>query len=164
MQCPTCGFENMPGNDGCARCGTSLRLSTTTMDVNPPRAGKAAKTWRRLGKPVMRIQMRRGRGRPAVMDFLVRARRRELPAYFRLWRLIVPGWTHFRDGQFKRGRLFFWGDLGSLLAGLVLFRSQLGLVFLGLAAGVHVVAMYDSLQEYLPAPPVVSRLNRAMIV
>src|SRR4051812_12976476 len=48
MQCSSCGFENMPGSDACGRCGSSLRLATMVMDVQPPRAGKITKKLRRV--------------------------------------------------------------------------------------------------------------------
>src|SRR5437773_1641201 len=46
MQCPSCRFENMPGLDSCGRCGTSLSVSTATLDVNPPRASRTMKGMR----------------------------------------------------------------------------------------------------------------------
>src|SRR5215213_6505561 len=42
MQCSSCGFENMPGSEACARCASSLSLATAVMDVHPPRAGRFA--------------------------------------------------------------------------------------------------------------------------
>ncbi len=36
MKCPSCQFENMPGQDRCARCRGSLKLGD--IDIEPPRA------------------------------------------------------------------------------------------------------------------------------
>ena len=47
MQCSNCQFQNMPGVQTCGRCGASLQLASLAIDVHPPRAGRAAKRWRR---------------------------------------------------------------------------------------------------------------------
>jgi len=38
MQCPSCGFENMPGREQCAACSTSLSAKSPAESVMPPRA------------------------------------------------------------------------------------------------------------------------------
>src|SRR3954452_19475404 len=46
MQCSNCQFENIPGSEACGRCGSSLRVGTLVMDVNPPRAPRWRKSVR----------------------------------------------------------------------------------------------------------------------
>ncbi len=38
MECPSCGFQNMPGIDRCAQCSTSLASRQASESVRPPRA------------------------------------------------------------------------------------------------------------------------------
>src|SRR5436190_4559022 len=130
MQCSSCGFENMPGSDDCCRCGTSMRLATAVMDVQPLRAGKVAKRLRRIvPAPRAYFGVRDGlkqgalsagaRGAAVTSPWLVKIKEEPIPAWPLLWRLLVPGWSHFYARQVWRGRLFLWGFVATLLPGLL---------------------------------------------
>src|SRR5277367_4638319 len=156
MQCPSCGFENMPGSEGCGRCGSSLRLSTATLDVNPPRAGKNAKFWRRLGRPVVRFQMQfQARKRTAPKPSLI-------PLNIML-PLFVPGLVQLRDGHRSRGRFLMGSYFAFLAIGVIFFGTSWGSIALGLAAAAHVGSVYDALQEHLP-PEILDVRRRTLAV
>src|SRR5437016_6009286 len=104
MQCVTCGFENMPGSDACGRCGTSMRLATAILDVQPPRAGRFRKKIRRI-LPVRKVYYGvRDRAENVPVPRLPRVSdldlprwnvRQELPPWSIAWRMVAPGWSHF---------------------------------------------------------------------
>src|ERR1700690_575411 len=96
MQCPSCGFENMPGSEGCARCGSSMRLTTLVLDVNPPRAGDLSGGVRRL-IAIRRWPVRLARrlndanaGANAAGENRLESAGSAAPL---LWRLPIPGWS-----------------------------------------------------------------------
>jgi len=143
MQCPSCEFQNMPGSGRCARCGGSLLLSTATINVHPPRAGRIARRMPRF----WRLKQAWGNfsliiGRPinyfsAAFD----------DANFDLstvWRLIVPGWATWYRGRPARGLIIFVAFLSLLLPGLALLGTGLGSVLLGLAFSVHIASGVDA--------------------
>ena len=147
MQCPSCRFENMPGLESCGRCGTSLSLSTVTIDVNPPRASKAAK---RLRKAVPRRLIYRARdlaseAHRVVTRSTVEDSRIPLPEPAILSRLIVPGWAHMHSGLAIRGSVFLAAYLPLLLLGLAGWGSGLASILLGLAFSVHASSVVDIL-------------------
>src|SRR5438477_12870721 len=123
MQCSSCGFENMPGSDTCGRCASSLRLATAVMDVHPPRAGHFAKRMRRA-LPLRRVYYSVRDGLPSLRpDCATDAARSifsNLLPWPLLWRLVIPGWSHFYAGQKIRGRLFLWGFLALFIPGMLL--------------------------------------------
>jgi hypothetical protein len=136
----------MPGNTGCVRCGTSLRLSELALAVQPPRASARAKRLRNW-IPTLRyfylvrdsLQQFSARWTPSIQRFIMVAR---LPAG--AWpRLIVPGWAHWYLGEGRRGFLFLLGWL--TLAGLTLltFGSALSAMFAGFMVAVHAGAATD---------------------
>jgi hypothetical protein len=149
----------MPGTEGCPRCGSSLRLSTMVMDVNPPRAGNWTKIRRRI-LPYDRFLRRaresaaRARANSAaaaqpVTDGVLNLFEQAIRALFQ-WRVIVPGWLHFRDGRTARGRVFLNTFLALLVPAILFFGTTLGSVFLGLAVGVHAAAALDQANYHLP--------------
>jgi signal peptidase I len=152
MQCRSCGFENMPGIESCARCTSPLGLATMTLDLHPPRARKWQKRVRRV--------MPKGKIRYAVRDRLRHAGADIAAARVRwggpmapramIWRSIIPGWTHFRAGQQHRARLFLWSYLACLLPGLLLIGTGMGSLLLGFAFSIHASAFADMLSQYLP--------------
>jgi hypothetical protein len=136
----------MPGSDACGRCGTSLRLATAVMDVQPPRAGKFTKKWRRA-VPVRKLYYNLRDGvENAPVPKLRRPRfefETDLPPWNVVWRMVVPGWPHFRAGHPVRGRLYLWSTLALLFMGLIGLGTSWGSVFLGLAFSVHTSAALD---------------------
>lgn len=96
-QCRSCQFHNMPGAAACGRCGASLLLAAAVINVYPPRAGKWAKTWRRLGIP-RRVRIMNSRWTSAAQRIGLEPEAR-LPQIGILSRMIVPGWSQLYAGQ-----------------------------------------------------------------
>ena len=134
MQCSNCQFQNMPGVQTCGRCGASLQLASLPIDVHPPRAGRAAKRWRRWFPidQVLEPLPRRGRRRAGRQE----GRSVGHPTCRRpvvLLRMIVPGWAQRYAGRTVRGRWISWCYLGLLLSGLLFLGTGWGWLLLGLA-------------------------------
>lgn len=137
----------MPGIDSCGRCGTVLNLGAVVIDVNPPRASRAAK---RLRKVVPRRAIYAARDTAAEAASILRGRvideaRVPLPEPAILARLGVPGWAHIHAGLILRGRAFLGAYLAFLWLGLFRWGSDLGPIFLGLAFSVHASSILDIL-------------------
>jgi signal peptidase I len=137
----------MPGLESCGRCGTSLGLSTATIDVSPPRASRAAKRVRQVVPRRLMYQARdlASEARRALTRSTVMDSRIPLPEPDILSRLIVPGWAHIRSGLVIRGRLFLGVYLTLLLLGLAQWGTGFGSFLLGLAFSVHASSMVDIL-------------------
>jgi hypothetical protein len=59
MQCFNCGFHNMPGSRGCARCGADFALATAAIDVQPPRASGSGRRMAGARAAIQRLAGRR---------------------------------------------------------------------------------------------------------
>jgi type IV secretory pathway protease TraF len=150
----------MPGSEGCPRCGSSLRVATAVMDVNPPRAGELTKLRRRLFPSFGRFTRRARAGvararmrsiaaaRPVAVGFLGLVEQ-ALRALFQ-WRVIVPGWLQYLDNRPARGRMFLAAFLILLVPTVLLFGTTWGSIFLGLAVGVHAASALDQMDYRLP--------------
>ena len=150
MQCSNCQFQNMPGVQNCGRCGASLQLASLPIDVHPPRAGSAAKRWRRWFPATLYWH----RFRAAVAGGLA-ARRAlgwpsDLPAPGLLLRMIVPGWAQRYAGRTTRGRWISWCYLGLLLSGLLFLGTGWGSLLLGLALALHAASIMDIVATSVP--------------
>jgi hypothetical protein len=147
MQCPSCHFQNMPGLGSCGRCGTSLTLATATIDVNPPRASRAARRVRRVvpTRLFFRARDAAGAASRAVTGSIVEDSRIPLPEPAILSRLIVPGWAHIHSGLPIRGWFFLGAYLPLLVFGLLRWGTFFGSVALGLAFSVHASSVMDIL-------------------
>src|ERR1700722_2874375 len=151
MQCPSCGFENMPGNEGCARCGTSLTLATAILDVNPPRASEFSKRVRRSIPQFLRANsVLRHLGRGAAERASSAVLRVKPKHWALIWRSIIPGWAHYYDHQERRGRMFLSAYLSLILSGILMYGTTLGAMSLGLGIAAHVMAIIDLLSRYKP--------------
>ncbi|MGO9109450.1 MAG: S26 family signal peptidase [Thermoguttaceae bacterium] len=143
MQCSNCQFQNMPGIQNCGRCGASLQLATSAIDVHPPRASSTAKRWRRWF-PVasfwsrFRAAVARSLAARRVLDWAS-----DLPASSLLLRMVVPGWAQWYSGRPIRGRWMLCGFLGLLLSGLLFIGTGLGSLLLGLALALHAASIMD---------------------
>jgi hypothetical protein len=145
MQCRNCRFENMPGAAACGRCGTSLGLATAVIDVHPPRAKpwrKRVRQWLPVRRAAVRVRDAADAGRRVAFGAAeeLRLPLMEGPV---VRRLIVPGWAHFYCGQRVRGWIFLACYLGLGLAGLLLWGTTAGSIFLGLAFSAHASAALD---------------------
>jgi type IV secretory pathway protease TraF len=155
MQCRNCRFQNMPGTELCGRCGTSLGLATAVFDVNPPRAGRWTKRFRRLvptGRAyyASRDAMTRPRFAATAAVNRIASHTPVFPPLAVMARMIVPGWSHFYVGQRWRGRIAMWGCLSCLVPGLFWFGTTAGSILIGLAFSVHSSAALDSFTQLTP--------------
>lgn len=155
MQCRNCRFQNMPGTEVCGRCGTSLGLAAAVFDVNPPRAGRWTKQFRRAfsaGPAYYRSRDAFTQARSGAVAAVYRAAPTvpALPPLAVMARLVVPGWSHFYTGHRWRGRIALWGWLLCLIPGLFWFGTTAGSIFLGLAFSVHSSAALDSFTQLTP--------------
>jgi hypothetical protein len=165
MQCPTCGFENMPGSAGCARCSSSLQIATMTMDVTPPRAASWSGRLRRL-LALGRHPVYAGR-RIADANAAANAAGAERMAEAGspgpiLWRMPIPGWPQLFMGQVWQAWFFFFLFLIPLLAGLFCWGTARGNFFLGAAFVIHQAALLDVLHQLRPDDAFSARIVRSI--
>jgi hypothetical protein len=150
MQCASCHFENMPGAAMCGRCGTSLQLATSAIDVYPPRASWWNRHVRRI-LPVSRARVRVAEWYDEVSRRGMRGIGAEDGTSEVVGRLLVPGWAHLRSGQRMRGRVFLLTWLGLLAGSVVMWGTMTGSLLIGLAFGLHTLAVSDILVQNPPA-------------
>src|SRR3954466_2168426 len=100
MQCPSCAFENIPGQASCGRCGTRLDLRTADIDITPPRAGKGSKALRAVvpRKGFYRVRDELSDAVRRTADHLEQDSFIPLPEPGLAVRLLVPGWAHAHQG------------------------------------------------------------------
>jgi hypothetical protein len=143
MQCNNCQFQNMPGIKTCGRCGASLTLATSSINVHPPRATPFMKRLRRWFPAVMYWR----RFRTAIAEGLTRPWRSvtlpDMPASPLFLRMVVPGWPQQYVGRTTRARWMFFGYVGLLLLGLLLVGTRPGVVLLGLAISIHAASITE---------------------
>jgi len=154
MQCPNCGFQNMPGSEVCARCSTSLQLAVVALDVHPPRAGKLAKQLRRVA-PI------RAASHKYVQhaDRIDRARR----IWALVWRLIVPGWAQWYRGRGRHGAMFLGAVLFFAAASVYNFGSALGDFCIAGLFTAHLWSIIDVFNDYFPKEEFGPRFARATL-
>ena len=148
MQCPGCGFHNIPGLTACGRCGSPLQVAASAVDVHPPRASRLAKRmrprWNFWGRRTLeRIRQGRESIGSAVREQLGDAMSGELPRLGALLRSIVPGWGHRYLGHTIRARVFAWAFVACFVLDLMLFGTTLGNVMLGITFAVHASSVLD---------------------
>lgn len=141
MQCPSCSFENMPGMEGCARCGAHMK-NDAVESFMPPRATVAQKIVRRIRRTAGGM-LARGKPDKAPATRAVEFRGKQTPSWFserfsalRLFinpDLTIPWW---KDSRVIAGLLNFIPGLGYLYLG----RLVRGLVFLVLSVGAFLLA------------------------
>jgi len=141
MQCSNCQFENMPGVVVCGRCGTSLQLAATKIDVHPPRASRAKKAWRRWF-PLISYWNRLRYSR-ALSAIRISGWPADLQRPGVLLRMIVPGWAQHAIGRYRRAYWMFFGYLAVLFYGLLYLGTAQGWGALGLAIAIHAAAILD---------------------
>ena len=167
MQCPNCGFQNMPGSEVCARCSTSLQLAAVAMDVHPPRARGAGAYRRRLAL----ARTRAINFGEQIRDFNERKREQAAERANRfgsswpiIWRLIIPGWAQWYTGQWWQGVFFFVLVLLLAIASIADFGSTNGTwCFAGLFT-VHLWSVLDVFNSFLAEDTFLRRRKRAFLV
>ncbi len=148
MQCVNCFFENLPGLERCGRCGASLRLCDSAVDVHPPRAPNSSwiggRVLRRLRWSMRRRIHRIGEAvalETAPMSSLVLPDR---SAFALLVRCIVPGWPQRFAGQRVRGRVMWVLYLATLVAAVLFAGTPTGGWLLGIALACHFASVVDA--------------------
>ena len=141
MQCSNCQFQNIPGVQACGRCGASLQLASSAIDVHPPRASRAAK-WRRRWFPITRY-WNRFRAARVFAGIRISGWPADLQRPGVLLRMIVPGWAQRCIGRSVRARWMFGCYLGLLLSALLFIGTALGWLLLGLALSLHAASILD---------------------
>ncbi len=144
MQCPICGFENMPEQNSCTRCRAKLKLPepVSPRELTPPRAGclrcfRPAAYWFNRAADCLPAKMPEGFARIFRGDT-------ELPgdSLAAMYFSICPGLGHLLAGRRRAAALafgvwllavvlaanFYYGIAGSLLAGLIV-SWHAGVVF-----------------------------------
>lgn len=131
----------MPGITHCGRCGTSLTLRTTTINVHPPRATPWAKTWRKTWI-AKRIRSFRESTRSVRLQWNI-GLPETLPSAALILRLVVPGWAQIYAGQQSLGRGLLFGYAFFILGAIVCFGSTASTFLLGMAFACHGMSVYD---------------------
>ncbi|GMU22169.1 MAG: hypothetical protein AMXMBFR13_22570 [Phycisphaerae bacterium] len=141
MQCPSCAFQNLPGQSQCARCGSMLAFAEVA--VCPYRASDRWARWRYW-----------------------RRRRREWPRWLRPMRdvlpssptmvvaSIVPGLGHMLGGRRRRGGILLAAWLLVLLL-WVLFLSWGWMLFGTVLLALHTFAISECFiwdEQAVPTP------------
>ncbi len=136
MQCPSCGFENMPGQKSCALCASSLVATPEQEGFLPPRAhhrtvAQRLRYWTnadtyasRSRLALARVKLQLGVSRPVVE-----------PEWWHVVLCIIPGVGHALLGRFWLGAIQF---LIALLS-VFLFASSPDSIAGGLGASVFVM-------------------------
>ena len=157
----------MPGADACGRCGSALRLAAMALDVRPPRAPR----WRKRLRSAVPLPPAyfeyRGRLRAALHGSgrMTRGLSADaLPPWRVVWRMIVPGWSHFRERYRARGHAFLWLFLAFLLPGLLYLGTTLGSFLLGMAFSVHAAAAAELFQIFRPLAGVRAQIVRSIVI
>lgn len=135
MRCQRCKFENIPGQKTCIKCGSALEVTSTAINVHPPRMPK----WKKPFRDVLR-SIRKGKAVPqdnAKSHLTPRAKEFFNDSFLGLFLSIIPGLAHWTQNRFREIRWYFLAWLILLLSGLFLYGSAAGYVCLGLAIGVH---------------------------
>jgi len=135
MRCQRCKFENIPGQKTCIKCGSALEVTSTAINVHPPRMPR----WKKPFRDVLR-SMRKGKAIPQIdakSHLTPRVKEFFNDSFLGLFLSIIPGLAHWTQNRFKEIRWYFLAWLILLLSGAFLYGSAAGYVCLGLAIGVH---------------------------
>jgi signal peptidase I len=135
MRCERCKFENIPGQKTCIKCGSTLEIKSTAINVHPPRMSK----WKKPFRDLQRL-IRRGKVVPQEnirLHYPPWIKEVFSDSFLGLFLSIIPGLAHFIQNRFREIRWYFLAWLVLLISGLFLYGSAAGFICLGLAVGVH---------------------------
>jgi len=151
MQCPSCGFENIPGSEQCCVCSALLSSRQSGETVFPPRA-RDRSFWQRVRwslttsagftRAVGRLQaLRRSLSNVEFRRRLSAARPQvNLHEIGLLLLSVIPGLGHvYVVGDVRRGRRILLGSLGALVLAMVAYRTILADV---LVYGIIALSMF----------------------
>lgn len=135
MRCQRCTFENIPGQKTCIKCGLTLEITATDIDVHPPRMSKWKKPFRgfvrflRKGKVVPQQELK--------LRYSTWFRALTSNSYAGLFLSVIPGLGHFIQKRFGEIKWYFLIWLVLLISGLFMYGSAAGFICIGLAVGLH---------------------------
>jgi len=146
VQCPACGFENMPNQEACARCRAQLKAAETLdpKDVRPPRAGILG-----FVRPAQYVVNRMIDCLPSRMSerlshLFVGGETLPGSAAAAIVLSVAPGLGHLLDGR-RRAALIAFAAWAVVVALAVNFYAGLaGGLLVGLVVGVHTSVMFDA--------------------
>ncbi len=152
MQCPSCGFQNLPNLETCARCNS--RLALDDVSVQPYRAQDRGRLWRRW-RHVYERDVQVGRRLRSLWTRLkaginyepIRQLGGGVPWWVRAgWVLasVLPGLGQRLSGRAQLG-WYLLGGYALALLGLILFLSPVWWLFLAILVGIHAFAIVDCL-------------------
>jgi hypothetical protein len=150
MRCVRCEFENMPGTTTCFSCGSILGNNQVAVDIHPPRAQK----WRQASRRILwRIRTSRLKERSAARIRKDRIRSNKRVPFSDvgfLFLSVIPGLAHLVQRQGRSIRWCFAAWIVLLMAGIFFLWTAGGVLFIGLAVGVHAWIMADAAQLIVP--------------
>lgn len=164
MQCPKCGFENMPGRQECAVCSAQFASSPKSESVMPPRAKDSSLS--------ERFQWKWSRMRTvAVINDRINAPARFTTDRLRytkngaqiswswlslrnLWLLlisIIPGFGYIYGKKDSAiGARYFIAALGALLLAIITYKTYLADILLWTIAVMSVISIYSATDAIAP--------------
>jgi hypothetical protein len=152
MQCPSCGFENIPGRESCAVCSMALATGRAGESLLPPR-GRDRSFWQKLRWSIgrspgwmsasgrlrsFRVGMTQTRDTMRASSPLGWIGLREVGL---LLQSVVPGFGHqYVLGDARIGRVLSLSAVIALGAAVLVYRTPLADM---LVAGVIMLSMYS---------------------
>jgi hypothetical protein len=150
MQCPSCGFENIPGSERCCKCSALLAPDPVRVRIYPPRARD--RTWGQR----LRYALTGARDW-AYADGSLRAHQPQTPHHTTqrglqaaacILRSIIPGLAPPRTpGEVRRGRLMLLGSVAALALAVLSYRSWLSNVLLWSVVGLSAMSVAATVHE-----------------
>lgn len=164
MQCPSCGFENIPGTERCSVCSTALPGKAGGECLIPPRA-KDRSAWERMTWSITTSSsftgmLRRFQGFRGRLSS-IRLRNPGVAAPWLGFRQMgdillsaIPGMGHIRVlGDARTGLRMFLGSMAAILIAVATYKTPIAdiLVFSVIAASMYsVYAVVDELRPKRP--------------
>lgn len=175
MQCPSCGFENIPGRESCAVCSTALAGGRARESLTPPR-GRDRSFWQKLRwsvgtnpRWVSAVGWLRGYrlGVPAGAN----ARASSPPAWlgFREMGLIllsvIPGFGHlYVRREAWLGRSLFLSALAALVAALFVYKTPAADMLVAGVIMLSMLSVYVAVDKLMPTGTAEARrMNRVAV-
>ncbi len=145
MQCPNCGFENIPGQELCARCQGLLDLAG--VDVEPPRRAQ-----RTLGRRLRFWWARVARAERLPISDQSRSALASLGAPIRLlakW-MWLPGMAYFLRGRVVSGLIFLILWLVAIVLAVLRMGLPSGWFLASLVVSIHAAYVASLIQSFRP--------------
>jgi len=152
MECPLCGFENLPGTKQCTRCRAQLVASApaSLAEVTPPRAGRL-RAFRGLAYALNRV-VDRLPPRPASWLGKLFDAEHLMPgeALAAMILSVIPGAGHLAMGRRRAALIAFGGWAFLAFLTINFYAGATGGLLIGTLASWHACVVFDvgRLQQY----------------